>query len=67
MIEVEASFGEFVCAREGVKFGEALIADQMRPQPAVRGPERLIDEDCHDLIVERATPASAFAERGGIR
>ncbi len=67
VISVEAARRDVVDPGEGVQLVKALVADQVRPEPAVRGPERIVDEDGHDSIVEGDAQGCAFAEHRGIR
>lgn len=47
MVEVEAATRDAVGRGEGVELVETGVADQVRPQAAVRRPARVVDQDGH--------------------
>ncbi len=69
VIEVETPTRKSVQAGELMELIEVRITDQMRPQPVVCGPTRVVDQNGHGPSVARsATRAgSAFAQTPTIR
>ena len=51
VVAVEATTGDAVRLGERVQLVEVGIADQVRPQPAVRRPARIVDQDRHEPIL----------------
>lgn len=61
VIEVERASRNAVRRSEGVQLIQIGVGDQVCPQPAVRGPARVIDKDRHPSIVRtRDTPGARF-------
>jgi hypothetical protein len=47
VVDVESPVRDAVGCREGMKLVQTLIADQVRPQPTMGGPDGIIDENGH--------------------
>ena len=59
MVMVERARRQLEQACERVQFVEVRVADQVCPEPAVRGPDRVIDENGHVAILGRNAPPRA--------
>ena len=51
VVAVEPAAGDAVRLGERVQLVQVAVADQMRPQPAVRRPARIVDQDRHEPIL----------------
>lgn len=67
VIDIEAPYRQVLGPSEGMQFLEIVVANQMCPESAVCGPQRIIDENCHELMLRRDTRQRAFAQGRGIR
>src|SRR5690606_5567003 len=64
MIAIERSSRQLLRRGERMQLGEALVADQVRPQSAVGGPDRIVDENGHAAILGRGhAPRLALRHR----
>lgn len=50
VVMVEAAAGDAVAKGERVQLRQIAVAHQVGPQPAVRRPQRIVDEDRHEPI-----------------
>lgn len=68
VVAIESALRNALRGRERVQLVEALVADEVRPQPAVRRPHRVIDEYGHtpSIGLERMSDVD-FAASGSIR
>ncbi len=66
VIQVESAARDAVGGREGMELIERGVTHQVRPQPAVRRPARIVDEDRHDPSLGRPAWRAARWECAGI-
>ena len=68
MIAIECSRRNTLRERESVQLVEIRVADQVGPQPAVGGPDGVVDENGHAVILSGNAPEGPrFARTPGIR
>ncbi len=73
VVAIETAAGDPVGGGEVVELVQVAVAHQMRPEPAVGGPERVVDQDRHEPILwsaftpDAATRPLAFAGGASIR
>ena len=64
VVAVEAASGDVVGIGERVQFVEIGIADQVRPQSAVRRPARIVDQYGHVAMLPTEPPRAAGHDPG---
>ena len=59
VVEIEAAAGDAVRRGEGVQLLEVGVADQVRPEAAMRRPARIVDQDRHVQILRTGAATRA--------
>jgi len=67
VIQIEGAGRDAVLRRERVQLGQIRVADEVRPQSAVRGPDGVVDENGHVEILEGTRDRGRFAASALIR
>ena len=65
VISLEATLGDSKLARERVQLLDRRVADEVTPQPIVRGPDRGVDEDRHQELNPVRSRCSASSSTAG--